>query len=198
MAVESIAAGFGGVGGSPVPVTGSSDVGGLGGSAGLAQPAQAPSAPPVQEASLEARAARGAGPAETPASRAPTPEVPAGPRQPGQSIGNSVLDGVDKLQKGDGAWRSGEGGPARAANEPTLRVGARPPGPAAAHMAADAGRGPEIAGQPTTQPGKSRNPSFDDMVHQLEQVSGQVVQVSIVSKTTSSFTGSLNKLLSSG
>ncbi|PIU13624.1 nodulation protein NolB, partial [Methylobacterium sp. CG08_land_8_20_14_0_20_71_15] len=82
---------------------------------------------------------------------------------------------------------------------PTLKVAMRPPGPAAAPLRAEAApAGPEIAGQPTTQPGQSRNPGFDAMLQQLEQVSGQVIQVSVVSKTTGSFTGSLNKLLSSG
>jgi hypothetical protein len=47
-------------------------------------------------------------------------------------------------------------------------------------------------------PGEGGGPSFEGMMDQLRQMSGQVVQVSLVTKTTSSFTGSLNKLLSSG
>lgn len=204
MAVEALATSLSGVGGAgPIPSAGaqvgvgfpqsspqSSRIGQDGGRVGAEQ------AQPIREAGLEARAGRIGGPAEN-AVRAAPPEVTATPHRGGDSIGSRVLNSVDRLQRGDSSWRAGQTGQAPSANEPTLRVAARAPGPAEAPLRSDAAHGPEIAGHPTTQPGRSANPSFDGMIHQLEQVSGQVIQVSIVSKTTSSFTGSLNKLLSS-
>ncbi len=195
MAVEAVASGLGGIGGAgPVRGVEAVDFGpALGNASGPAQN-PASSAPPVREASLEART----GGLESPARPGPAPEVRAAPRHSGDSIGHRVLDGMDRVQRGDVAWR-GRSGPAGAAPEgPTLKVATRQPGPAESAMRPDAYRGPEIAGHPTTQPGQSSNPGFDGMVRQLEQVSGQVVQVSVVTKTTGSFTGSLNKLLSSG
>ncbi|PJI53260.1 nodulation protein [Methylobacterium radiotolerans] len=87
--------------------------------------------------------------------------------------------------------------PQTSGGEPTLRVPARESGPASAQLR-PAPSDASATVQPNQQPGQSRNAGFDHMVDQLQQVSDQVVQVSIVSKTTSSFTGSLNKLLSSG
>ncbi|MER2249772.1 nodulation protein NolB [Methylorubrum podarium] len=196
MAVEAIASGLGGIGGAgPVRGVEAVDFGpGLGKAPDAAQSPAPSSAPPVREASLEARTAG----LESPARPGAAAEVRAAPRHAGDSIGHRVLDGMDRVQRGDLAWR-GRPGPAGAAPDgPTLKVATRQPGPAESAMRPDAYRGPEIAGHPTTQPGQSSNPGFDGMLRQLEQVSGQVVQVSVVTKTTSSFTGSLNKLLSSG
>lgn len=196
MAVEAIASGLGGIGGAgPVRGVEAVDFGPALGKAPDAAQSPAPSsAPPVREASLEARTAG----LESPARPGAAAEVRAAPRHSGDSIGHRVLDGMDRVQRGDVAWR-GRPGPAGAAPDgPTLKVATRQPGPAESAMRPDAYRGPEIAGHPTTQPGQSSNPGFDGMLRQLEQVSGQVVQVSVVTKTTSSFTGSLNKLLSSG
>lgn len=196
MAVEAVASGLGGIGGAgPVRGVEAVDFGPTFGKAPDAAQNPAPSsAPPVREASLEARTAG----LESPARPGSAAEVRAAPRHSGDSIGHRVLDGMDRVQKGDVAWR-GQPGPAGAAPDgPALKVATRLPGPAESAMRPDAYRGPEIAGHPTTQPGQSSNPAFDGMVRQLEQVSGQVVQVSVVTKTTSSFTGSLNKLLSSG
>jgi hypothetical protein len=162
--------------------------------------AGSPSAPEATTApaqtSLESRAGRVGGPAEGPLTR--MPEVSASPHQSNSSISQSVLDRVNTMQKGDAAWRTGDAGRPQTMNEPSLKIASREPGPASAQLKPDPMQGLEIAGRPMMQPGKSQNPGFDSMLHQLEQVSGQVVQVSIVSKTTSSFTGSLNKLLSSG
>lgn len=203
MAVEAVATSVGSAGGvgGGMPRIDAGDAASFSQTAGV-QPAPGQihspqTAAPIQQASLESSVGRSGGPAETGFHRAP-PEVSAGPRQSGHSIGRSVIDGVNTMQKGDAAWRSGGPGKSPPTNEPTLKVASREPGPAAAKLQPDASHGPEVAGHPKTQPGKSENPSFDHMVQQLEQVSGQVVQVSIVSKTTGSFTGSLNKLLSSG
>lgn len=199
MAVEAVASGvasgLGGVGGAgPVRGVEAVDFGPALGKAPDAAQIPAPSSPPVREASLEARTAG----LDSPARPGAAAEVRAAPRHSGDSIGHRVLDGMDRVQKGDVAWR-GRPGPAGTAPEgPTLKVATRQPGPAESAMRPETYRGPEIAGHPTTQPGQSQNPGFDAMVRQLEQVSGQVVQVSVVTKTTSSFTGSLNKLLSSG
>ncbi|BAU89959.1 nodulation outer protein B [Methylorubrum populi] len=196
MAVEAVASGLGGLGGAR-PVRGVETAGfdpGLGAGPNAVPSPSPSSAPPVREASLEPRTAG----AEALTRSGPAAEVRAAPRHSGDSIGHRVLDGMDRVQKGDVAWR-GRPGPAGAAPDgPTLKVATRQPGPAESAMRPEAYRGPEIAGHPTTQPGQSSNPGFDGMVRQLEQVSGQVVQVSVVTKTTSSFTGSLNKLLSSG
>ncbi|WP_053082102.1 nodulation protein NolB [Methylobacterium aquaticum] len=195
MAVEAVASGLGGVGGAgPVRGAEAVDFGpALGNAAGAAQNPAPSSTPPVREASAEPRA----GGPDAPTRPVPA-EVRASPRGSGDSIGHRVLDGLDRVQSGDVAWRSRPGPAGAAPDGPTLKVATRQPGPAESPMRPDAPRGPEIAGHPTTQPGQSSNPGFDGMMRQLEQVSGQVVQVSLVTKTTGSFTGSLNKLLSSG
>ena len=200
MAIEAVATSFSGVGGgagakADVSVDASAFDRAV---AGQKEADQAPTAPPAREATLESRTARAEGAQDASARRAPPTEVLAGPHRAGPSMGDSVLDGMNRLQKGDSAWRTGDPGKGHATGEPVLKVAARQPGPAAAPVAADTSRGPSIAGQSEAQPGKGNNPEFDAMLHQLEQVSGQVVQVSVVSKTTGSFTGSLNKLLSSG
>jgi hypothetical protein len=194
MTVAAVATGFGGAGVQPSVAPRAAMVAP---SAGTGQPLDQPSAQPAPPAREIAREARVGGPAEA-ALRAAPPEVAAAPHRGGDSIGRSVLDGVNRLQEGDRAWRTGAGAQPTTAHEPTLKVAAREPGPAAAQIKGDPAHGAQIAGHPTTQPGRSANPSFDGMIHQLEQVSGQVIQVSLVSKTTSSFTGALNKLLSSG
>ena len=195
MTVEAVASGLSGIGGAG-PVQGVEPTA-FDPSVGGGQGPAVPSTQPVRESGLEP----GTGNVESPARPGPA-EVRASPRQSGDSIGHRVLDGMDRVQKGDVAWRGRPGfgqSPAGAAPEgPTLKVATRQPGPAESAMRPEAYRGPEIAGHPTTQPGQSQNPGFDAMVRQLEQVSGQVVQVSVVTKTTGSFTGSLNKLLSSG
>jgi hypothetical protein len=126
----------------------------------------------------------------------PLPEVSARPAQTGDSLGHRILDRIEAVQKADANLRATRH-KEPAANEPVLKVAARVPGPAEAHPGAGAS-GPEIAGRVVTQPGRSQNPGFDSMIGQLHEVTGQVIQVSVVSKTTGSFTGSLNKLISSG
>ena len=191
MAVEAIASGLGGIGGAaPRPTEAVGFDPGLGGGAA---PGGTPQAPAVREASLEPRSAG----LDAPVRPGPA-EVRAQPHRAGDSIGDRVLDGMNRVQKGDVAWRGRPGPAGQVPEGPTLKVATRLPGPAEAPMRPDAARGPEIAGHPTTQPGQSDNPGFDGMVRQMEQVSAQVIQVSVVTKTTGSFTGSLNKLLSSG
>lgn len=197
MAVEAAATGLSGIGGGAggLPAVPSGFDQAVAGQAGAGQ---VQSAPPTREVALESRAGRAEGPVDAGQHRTSPPEVAAGPHRTNGSIGHSILDSMNKVQKGDSAWRTPVPDRAQGAGDPVLKVAARQPGPAAAPLTADASRGPAIAGHVETQPGQSANPGFDAMVRQLEQVSGQVVQVSVVSKTTGSFTGSLNKLLSSG
>jgi hypothetical protein len=200
MAVEAIAASVGGMGGAGSVPGGIPQDATIGqpaspGSHGAGFPPASEPTPPASQATLESRAGRIGGPAEGPLNR--TPEVPASPHQSGISIGKSVLDRVNTMQKGDAAWRTGEAGKPAGTQEPTLKVASRDPGPAAAQLKPDALQNLDVAGRPTMQPSKTDTSSFDRSLQQLQQVSDQIVQVSIASKTTSSFTGALNKLLSS-
>ncbi|GLS46846.1 nodulation protein NolB [Methylobacterium brachythecii] len=196
MAIEAVAAGAGGIGGAGAPAApgGAGDAGrfdqALAGHGGAPAGAEAP---PVRQANLEPQAGHVGGEPR----RAPAAEVAAGPHRSGDSIGHRILDRIGSLQKGDAALRTPGVTQAPTTNEPGLKIASRP-GPAETMPRPDGARSADVAGRVTTQPGKSENPGFDAMLHQMQAVGGQVIQVSVVSKTTGSFTGSLNKLISSG
>ena len=172
MAIESIVAGLGGA----VPPAAAPQQGGA-----EAFEAFRPASP---EASAPARTARLGGPAEASIPPRHVTEVSASPSRDGGSLSERMLDRLDVLQRGDAAWSRPD----------VTRVASADPGPAAMHLRPAPADTPALS----RPPGEGAGPTFDGMMDQLRQMSGQVVQVSIVTKTTSSFTGSLNKLLSSG
>ncbi|MCJ2013125.1 nodulation protein NolB [Methylobacterium sp. J-076] len=194
MAIEAIAPSLGGAGMVP-SAPGAAGFGGHGADAAQSfeslRPAGAGAVP-------ETRPAGPGGPAEAPPRAPAAAEVNARPRRSEPSIGDRVLDRLNAVQKGDAATKGA--GPAASAfgYGQAPQVARVEPGPAAIQLRPAPAEGPAGAGPSGGQPDGFRPADFTDMLNQLRQVSSHVVQVSVVTKTTGSFTGSLNKLLSQG
>lgn len=123
--------------------------------------------------------------AATPVAARPMPEVhrAALPSSRGGAMGQQVLNGIEGLHQGDLKVRTGSGFQPRAP-EPVSVV--LPPGPAASPLAS--GAGPERAVDP--------NEGFEANLRNLKELYDQAVQVSLMTKSTGSFNGTINKLMS--
>jgi hypothetical protein len=170
------------------------------GLAGLSSPARISATgegAPFSQALVRVASASAAGahanPGE-PVREVPVAAAPADARS-GSSLGQQILDNIENLHRSDQSLsRSSMTSPSRPAPGPDLvvRTTMLAPGPAAAPLAAG---GPwELRSRNAS--GGSDPGDFNAMLHALEQVSAHAIQVSVVSKTTGSFTSSLNKLMS--
>jgi hypothetical protein len=128
----------------------------------------------------------------------PVREAPGAARSPapGSGLGQQILDSLENLYRsGQSLSRGGvisapESGLGSA--NLVMRTTLVAPGPAAAPLMSR----PMSEPRPIAATGESNTPDFDAMIRALEQVSTHAIQVSVVSKTTGSFTSSLNKLTS--
>lgn len=102
----------------------------------------------------------------------------------GGSVGQEVLDRMEGLHKGDLKVRTGSDFQPRAP-EPVSVV--LPPGPAASPLTAGA--------TPADKP-VDPNDGFEANLRNLKELYDQAVQVSLMTKSTGSFNGTLNKLMS--
>lgn len=107
----------------------------------------------------------------------------------GQTLGGRILDRLEAIHRGD---RSRNGDAKTSASMPTVKVASLEPGPAAAAL-----RELPTGAEATARPASKEPAQFKDMLEQMQQVYGQVIQVSVVSKTTGNFTSSMNRLMSS-
>ena len=130
------------------------------------------------------------------ARRMAVPEIAAGPAQPTNTLDQRVARQIGSLQKSEAALAGGRNG-VNGRNEPSVKVGKKMAGPAEKNLSFGSAPTPGVAGDQGGRPGGKENLSFDGMIQQMKDVSSHAVQVSIVSKTTSTFTGSMNKLMSS-
>jgi hypothetical protein len=110
----------------------------------------------------------------------------------GNGLGDRILNGIESMYRSDQALKR-PSSPAVHVPGASLRTAALAPGPAAAPVGArvSSERASPAAGMPDSG-------DFGAMLQSLEQVYAHAIQVSVVTKTTGSFTSSLNKLMSSG
>lgn len=99
----------------------------------------------------------------------------------GSSIGDQVLERIESVHKGDVRVRAG--GSAQVAQAQPVSV-VLPPGPASQALA------PGGAGQAAGTDG------FDAQLRNLREMYDQAVQVSLMTKSTGSLNGTINKLMS--
>ena len=118
----------------------------------------------------------------------------AGTRSSGSTgLGHQILNSLDNLYRNSQSLRpAGVTQPSALGPAPDVRTAALTPGPAAALLAAK----PSNARLPAAS-GSIEGVDFDSMLRSLEQVYTHAIQVSVVTKTTGSFTSSMNKLMSS-
>jgi hypothetical protein len=144
-----------------------------------------------------ARALAGvASPAAVPGpAREPMREVQgAGTRGSATGLGQQFINGLEQIHRGDQSLkRPGHGPASSAAALPAVSAAALAPGPAAAPLRAAPSRGQAAVGTGATDP-----TDFGSMLRSLEQVYTHAIQVAVVTKTSGSFTSSMNKLMSSG
>jgi hypothetical protein len=125
----------------------------------------------------------------------PVREVPGASAKSGSGtgLGDRILHGIESIYRSDQGLKRPGATSAIPAPASAVRTAALAPGPAAAPLASrtstDGRLGP---------PAGMREPGdFDSMLRSLEQVYTHAIQVSVVTKTTGSFTSSMNKLMSS-
>lgn len=120
-----------------------------------------------------------------PGSTAPIPPASEVQRTTTQttSLGERILQNLSAVHRGGGA-------PPAGGTEPAIVRGAQP-GPAEQPLQ-HGGAGPRMPGKP------QGSDNFEAMVATLHSVYNNVIQVSLVSKSTGSFSSSLNKLMSAG
>ncbi len=111
----------------------------------------------------------------------------------GTGLGHQILDSLETIYRTSEALRPVAAAPvSSAAAQPFVRTVALAPGPAAAPLAAK-----PAEGQAAAAPGSTDPADFGSMLRSLEHVYSHAIRVSLVTKTTGSFTSSLNKLMSS-
>jgi hypothetical protein len=127
----------------------------------------------------------------------PVREAPGAARSAaaGTGLGQQILNSLESLYRsGQGLSRSGVTSAPEAGlgSNLVMRTSLVAPGPASAPLTNRGMREP----RPIAAAGESDAGDFNAMIRALEQVSTHAIQVSVVSKTTGSFTSSLNKLTS--
>jgi hypothetical protein len=103
------------------------------------------------------------------------------------SLGERILDRLEAIHRND---RLGNADVKKAPSTPLLKVASAEPGPAASALRELPSGAPELAKE-------TRTGQFSHMLEQLQKTYGQVIQVSVVSKSSGSFTSSMNRLMSS-
>lgn len=106
-----------------------------------------------------------------------------------ESLGERILDRLEAVHRGD-KLRNGE--VKAPSSDPVVKAASMEPGPAASAL-----RELPTGREATTKAASQDAGQFKSMLEQLQQVYGQVIQVSVVSKSTGSFTSSMNRLMSS-
>jgi hypothetical protein len=104
------------------------------------------------------------------------------------SLGERILDRLEAIHRND---KLGNGDAKKAPSTPLLKVASAEPGPAASALREVPSGAPELAAKET------RTGQFSYMLEQMQKTYGQVIQVSVVSKSSGSFTSSMNRLMSS-
>ncbi|MCA6105790.1 nodulation protein NolB [Bradyrhizobium cenepequi] len=104
------------------------------------------------------------------------------------SLGERILDRLEAIHRND---KLSSGDVKKAPSAPLLKVASAEPGPAASALREVPSGAPELAAKET------RTGQFSHMLEQLQKTYGQVIQVSVVSKSSGSFTSSMNRLMSS-
>jgi hypothetical protein len=104
------------------------------------------------------------------------------------SLGERILDRLEAVHRGDRL----SNGDKNVSSGPVVKAASVEPGPAASALR-------ELPGGPGLNAKAPHNGSgqFRNMLEQLQQTYGQVIQVSVVSKSSGSFTSSMNRLMSS-
>lgn len=128
-----------------------------------------------KEAEIVPAAAVGAAPIP------PTSEVQRTTTQT-SSLGERILENLSAVHRRGAA-------PAAPATEPAIVKAA---GPAEQSLLQPGGAAPRVSGKPPAAD------NFEAMVATLHSVYNNVIQVSLISKSTGSFSSSLNKLMSAG
>lgn len=105
------------------------------------------------------------------------------------SLGERILDRLEAVHRGD---KPGNTNRRNASPDPIVKVAAAEPGPAASAL-----RELPSAANLTTRAPSDGPGQFKNMLDQLQQAYGQVIQVSVVSKSSGTFTSSMNRLMSS-
>ena len=103
------------------------------------------------------------------------------------SLGERILDRLEAIHRND---KLGNADVKKAPCAPLLKVASAEPGPAASALREVPSGAPELAKE-------TRTGQFSNMLEQLQKTYGQVIQVSVVSKSSGSFTSSMNRLMSS-
>jgi len=122
----------------------------------------------------------------------PVREVQGATTRAGTGFGHQLLDSIEHLYRTSESLRpSATAAASSAGASPVARSAAVAPGPAAAYLA------PQASGARPPAALKAEGAEFDGMLRSLEHVYTHAIQVSVVTKTTGSFTASMNKLMSS-
>lgn len=138
-----------------------------------------------QQNLVQTAASKGADALSAPGSAAPIPPTSEVQRTTTQtsSLGERILQNLSAVHRGGGA-------PPAGGTEPAI-VKSSQSGPAEQSLQ-HGGAGPRMQGKP------QGSDNFEAMVAMLHSVYNNVIQVSLVSKSTGSFSSSLNKLMSAG
>jgi hypothetical protein len=112
----------------------------------------------------------------------------------GPGLGQQILNNLETLYRGDLGMKRSASVALPAARPAVASPAAVLPGPAAAPLSGASSPKAETGAAPTSQPDPH---DFGTMMRSLEQVYTHAIQVSVVTKTTGSFTSSMNKLMSS-
>ncbi|MDI4231934.1 nodulation protein NolB [Bradyrhizobium sp. Arg237L] len=104
------------------------------------------------------------------------------------SLGERILDRLEAIHRND---KLGNADVKKAPSAPLLKVASAEPGPAASALREVPSGAPDLTAKDT------RTGQFSHMLEQLQKTYGQVIQVSVVSKSSGSFTSSMNRLMSS-
>jgi hypothetical protein len=105
------------------------------------------------------------------------------------SLGERILDRLEAIHRSD---KLNNGDVKKVSSDPLVKVASTEPGPAASALRA-LPTGADLDNKAT----RSGSGQFRNMLEQLQQTYGQVIQVSVVSKSSGSFTSSMNRLMSS-
>jgi hypothetical protein len=105
------------------------------------------------------------------------------------SLGERILDRLEEIHRGD---KLNNGDIKKASSDPLLKVASAEPGPAASAL-----RALPTGADLDNKAARGGSGQFKSMLEQLQETYGQVIQVSVVSKSSGSFTSSMNRLMSS-
>ncbi|WBL81365.1 hypothetical protein I3J27_13405 [Bradyrhizobium xenonodulans] len=167
-------------------------IGGTGTDAAL-KGIQAAAAQSADGAHAFARSYAAAGQPATPPVESLSPAEPRReidrPASRNDSLGERILDRLEAIHRAD---KLGNSNAKKATTGPVVKVAASEPGPAATALR-------ELPSQSdlATRAPRDGSGQFKGMLEQLQQTYGQVIQVSVVSKSSGSFTSSMNRLMSS-